>query len=223
MRIEDIEFGFVEIIENAGIEKIECKYNGICTIYFYEGPPVELNVGCSAFNSQYGIPISEDGTRIFVGSWEKGLSAYDISSGALLWRFKPGRIRNIFVHSKFVIVSRAYASVVKIDIKTGKMLAEIKSGTLERIFDLGGPYIFADTISGKHCIIDVEKMVLVKKYTSKVVNPFGCLSLMIRNAVLQDNEVSIVGTEEYPKKTFDPKNMAGGKAFLRIIDPCFQK
>ena len=158
MRIENINYGFLEVIEKSGIEKIICKYDGICTVYFYDRPPRQINIGCSSFNAQYGIPISEDGEKLFVGSWELGLCAYDILSGTLLWKYKPGKIRNILVYSNFLIVSRAHSSVVKLDIETGKQLSEIRSGSLERIFKLDASFIFADTMSGKHSIIDVEKM-----------------------------------------------------------------
>lgn len=221
MKKENTKTGFVQKIEKAGLERIECNYKGTCTVYFYDKSPLELNVGCSFYNSQYGIPVSNDGKKLFVGSWETGLCAYDILSGALLWRFKPGKIRNIFVYTDYLVVLSAYTSVVKIDIETGKMLAEVRSSTLERIFDIGAPYIFADRLSGKYGVIDVEKMTVVKKYASKTVNPSECLSLMIGEVVLQDNAITILGMEEYPQKNFDSKILTGGKPFSRIIDPSF--
>lgn len=221
MKIENTTMGFVQRIEKAGLEKIKCNYKGTCTVYFYDRSPLELNIGCSFYNSQYGIPVSDDGKKLFVGSWETGLCAYDIPSGALLWKFKPGKIRNIFVYADYLIVLRAYTSVVKIDIETGEMLAEVRSSTLERVFDLGAPYIFADRLSGKYGVIDVEKMTVVKKYASKIVNPSECLSLIIGGVVLQDNAITVSGTEEYPQKNFDAKILTGGKPFSRIIDPSF--
>jgi len=222
MKIEHIDYGFIETFENDTVEKIVCRYNGTCTVYFYDKPPRELTVECGYFNSQYGIPISKDGTKIFVGSWENGLCAYDIISGKMLWRFKPGKIRNIFVYSKFLIISRAYTSVVKIDIDTGEMLASIRSGTIRNIFDLEDTYIFADTISGKHSIIDIEKMVVVKKYAPKIINPLGCLSLIVTNVALQHDILTICGIEEYPQKNFDPKVLTGTH-FSRIIDTKFSE
>ena len=221
MKIYDIDFGFVEIPENSIVEKIICKYDGICTIYFYDRPSKKLSVGCSPYNYQYGIPLSEDSTKLFVGSWEKGIYTYDVNTGELLWKYKQGRIRNIFVYSNFLIALRANNSIVKLDIETGELLAIVKSGTLEHIFDLSLPYIFADTISGRHCVIDVKNMIVVKKYTSKIVNPFNCLSLMIRNVTLQHKEITIYGIEEYPQKIFDSKTLVGGTQFIRKIDNNF--
>ena len=50
MIIENTNFGFVEKIKEAGIERIECTYDGTCTVYFYKRQPQKLNVGCSFFN-----------------------------------------------------------------------------------------------------------------------------------------------------------------------------
>ncbi len=222
MRIEETDFGFTEIIENAFVEKIVCGYDGVCTVHFYDKPAEKLKVECSVYNHQYGMPVSEDGTMLFVGSWEKGLCAYDIVSGKPRWKFRPARIRNIFLYPKFLIVARANTSVVKIDIATGELLAIIKSGTLEHIFDLGFPYIFAATISGKYCVIDIEKMTVAKTYTSKIINPCECLSLRVTNAVLQQNAVTISGIEQYPQKLFD-KNVRSGTSFSRVIDTNFVK
>ncbi len=225
MQIEYIENGFLEVVNNNIVEKIICDYDGYCTIYFFNKPLRKINVGCSVFNRQYGIPISEDGNKLFVGSWEKGLYAYDITSGKVLWRFKPGKIRNIFVQSKYLIALRAYTSIIKIDINTGELLAEIKSGTIEHIFNIGLPYVFADTIAGKHCVVDTEKMIIFKKYSSKITNPADCLSLMIQNVELQGGKLIISGIEEYPQKTLLEKHMhiLGGKSFRRKIDPNFER
>ncbi|MDW7658152.1 MAG: hypothetical protein SCM11_13370 [Bacillota bacterium] len=225
MSIEKVKHGFVETVENGIVEKLLCEYgednNSSCTIYFCDQTQKHLNIKCSVYNSQYGIPVTNDGSMLFVGSWEDGLFAYDITSGRVLWRFRPGKIRNIFVHQDYLIAARAYTSVIKVDINSGKLLAEIKSGTLEHIFNLGFQYLFADTMSGKHCIIDVDKMLIVKKYDSKIVNPLSCLSLMIYDAVLQNNEIVISGFEEYPQKTFNSKIFAKGDYFSRVIDSEF--
>ena len=65
-------------------------------------------------------------------------------------------------------------------------------------------------------------MSVVKKYSSQIINPSKCLSLMISDARLQNNVLSISGLEEYPKKNFDSKALAGGKVFSRIIDHNFR-
>ena len=200
-------------------------YDGKCTVYFRDKTTKELDVGCDSYNSQYGIPLSEDGSKLFVGSWakdfggnKKGLHAYDINSGALLWRVNEGKIRHIFVYTNYLIALKAYACIFKIDIDSGAILGQIKSGTIENIFNLGFPYVLADTMSGKLSVIDVEKMLIVRKYSTKTVNPFECLSCVIREAVLNDNKLTIYGFEEYPNKNYD---ISGSNEFCRIIDTDF--
>jgi hypothetical protein len=225
MRIENTKYGFIVIIENGIIEKIVCKYDGICTVYFYEKPPKKLGIGCDVYNRQYGIPVSEDGSKLFIGSWakgeggnKKGLSAYDIETGSLLWNSPEGRIRSIFVYSTYLIAVKSYSAVFKYDINNGSKTGEIKSGTVDHAFDLGFPYIYVDSFKGKQSIIDVEKMSVVKKYSKKIVNPFNCLSVLIQNAVLDDNVLTISGIEEYPNMDH---SKSGGIAFSRVIDTDF--
>jgi hypothetical protein len=103
MQIINIDYGFIQIIENNIIEKIVCQYDGICTIYFYDKPPKKINIGCEVYNRQYGISISENGSNLFFGSWGKGLLAYDIESGKLLWKSSDRKIRHIFVYTVYLI------------------------------------------------------------------------------------------------------------------------
>ena len=225
MRIEDIEYGFIEIIDNKIIEKIVCNYDGICTVYFYDRPPQKMNIGCSSYNSDYGIPVSEDGRILFIGSWEKGLGgnkkglcAYDIESGSLLWNSPDGKIRSIFVYSAYVIALKANGAVFKYNIDNGAKTGEIKSNSIEYMYDLGFPYIYVDAVKGKQCIVDVEKMLVVKKYSGKAVNPSNCLSVLIQDVVLRDNVLTISGMEEYPDMDY---SKSGGTAFSRVIDTEF--
>ncbi|MCC7572638.1 MAG: PQQ-like beta-propeller repeat protein [Candidatus Methanofastidiosum sp.] len=225
MRIENIEDGFMEIIENGVIEKVVCKYDGICTVYFYDKPPKELNVGCSSYNSQYGIPVSVDGSKLFVGSWEKGLGgkekgllAYDIASGSLLWRLAEGKIRSIFVYSNYLIVLKAGASIMKLNIDSGVVLEQIKSSAIEHLFDLGFPYALVDAIAGKLSVVDVEEMLIVRKYGSQIVNPSNCLSVLIQDAALHGEALTIYGVEDYPDKNYQ---LSGPQKFERVIDKNF--
>jgi len=75
MRIERIDGGFVQYYESNVIEKI--AFLDTCTIYFHNKPPKELsNVDFGiAYNSQYGIPVSEDGSKYssVVGNGKKDL------------------------------------------------------------------------------------------------------------------------------------------------------
>jgi|GEM_PF-2093005 len=218
MRIKYIDGGFIEIIENGIVEKVICDYDGVCTVYFYDKPPKELNVGCSSYNRQFGMPVSDDGCKLFVSSWEKGLFAYDIMSGSVLWQLKDKKITSIVVHPTYVVTRKDETSIIKLDIESGKVLAEIKSGTIVSQFDLGGSYILVNSIKGKLSVVDTEKMLIIKKYSPKVVNPSNCLSMLIQNAVLKGNVLIVSGVEDYPNKEY---GVSAPRPFERVIDADF--
>ena len=216
MRIEAIEKGFVEYFENNAIYKIVCTYNaGVC-VFFHNDSISNINVACSSYNRQYGIQISNDGKKLFVGNWEKGLFAYDTLTGILLWHYKSSRIRDIFVYPEYLIILRANKAVEKIDIETGKLCFVIKSGTAEHIFYLKLPLIFVDKISKKYCIVDTKDMCVMQEYDSEVINPHECLSMLIRNVYLCNNEIVVEGIESYPKRQFN-SNRIDGVDFSRVI------
>jgi len=229
MRIERINNGFIQFYDNKVVEKTICNYNGICMVFFHDKPPRELCIGSSSYNAQYGMPVSEDGSKIFIGFWDKeygdykkGLLAYDIKSGSMLWGLAEGKIRNIFVYPNYLIIVKASASILKVDIVDGIILEEIKSGTIEHIYDLGFPFVLADTITGSLRVVNVESMTLLKsygsKYKSKIINPLNCLGFTITKAILYDNILTISGFEEYPDKNY---NIVGSNAFDRVIDSDF--
>lgn len=221
MKIIATDYGFVEYLDNPNIEKIIFYYNMSSVVYYHDKSKKNIDITCSSFNRQYGIPVSSDGTKLFLGSWEKGVYAYSIQSGEMLWRFRSSRIRNIIVYPDYVVVLRANKEICKVNINTGVLCDTIKSGTLEHIFDLGFPFIYAETLSGRHTVIDVEKMVAVKKYTPKIINPHDCLSLVISGVSLQNNTIVISGTEAYPKKSTKLATTLGEVIFSREIDSNF--
>ena len=217
----------METIKNSVIEKVVCTYDGICTIYFYNKPPRELEIGCSVYNAQYGVPVSEDGRKLFVGSWEKamgglkkGIMAYEIETGTLLWHLQEGRIRSIFVYRKYLIAIKADAAVLKIDVDTGKVLGQIKSGTIDCAYNLCSPYILVNTIRGVLSVLDTQRMNVVKKYSAKKVNPNNALSCVIRDVALCGNELVIFGFEDgqHNAASSIEFEISNQKNFARVID-----
>jgi outer membrane protein assembly factor BamB len=228
---EFVKVGTSTVVNNANklIEVDEHKFEGTCTIHFHGKPPKEFNNNVIDFDTlhthSFGIPVSEDGSKLFVGSWykvedgvKKGLRAYDTETGSLLWRLNEGKICETFVYSDCLIVLKANSAIFKVSIDNGEILEQVKSGTIEQIFDLGIPYVLADTVSGKLSVIDTKKMLVVKKYKPKQVNPNDCLSLVIQRTILQDNTLTIFGFEEYPNSDY---SVADSKIFDRIIDTNF--
>ena len=221
MRREKIIGGIMDYYDdNDIVEKVACTVDGKSTVYYYNKLPTVLNVGCSSYNCQYGTPVSDDGCKLFVGQWEKrhGLKAYDIKSSSLLWRLPEGKIREIFVYPDYLIVNKTLAAILKLDISSGGILGEIRSGTVENIYNLGSPYVFVDTISGKCAVIDTENFQVVKKYSPKITNPSECLSILIGQVELKDSQLVITGVEKYPYG--DNRNL-DSIPYSRIIDKNF--
>ena len=268
MNIENFSGGFVQYYDNKVIEKITFKedninvgidiltvnrdekiskmdkfeYTRTCMVYFHNRRPKELNniKFCGVYNRQYGIPVSEDGSKLFVGVWERGeselkrgLCAYDIESDSLLWHVNEGRIRQVFVYSNYLIALSAANAIFKINIEDGVVSGKIKSGTIENIIDIGFPYIFVDELSGKLCVIDVEDMSTVKNYgspyKSKIVNPLNCHGISIYNVVLKDDVLIVSGSESYPNGVgipgpndlYDPYAPYPSEPFERVLDADF--
>ena len=233
MKIEGIKGGFVQYFDNTLIEKIvwlgnyveigtytvlnnggklievdKYKFEGTCTIHFHGKPAKEFSSDiidfCTVYNSQYGIPISNDGKKLFVGSWykvkdgvRKGLRAYDTETGEMIWRLNENKIRNVFIYDDYLIVAQAETAVLKIDINNGALLKKMKSGTLEHLYYLDSQYVLADTMSGKLCVIDIGSMSIVKNYGT----PHNLkIDDLILDAVVQDNKLIISGWGIYPEK-----------------------
>ena len=219
MKIELIEKGFVEFPENGTIEKIICKYDGMCTVYDSAGLSRSLSVECSSYNSQMGFPVSCDGRMLFTSSWENGLTAYDISSGNVIWRFKRSRITKMIPYNQYIVAERYGKSIIKFDIQTGEVLSEIKSGTVgHKMWELPSPYILVDRIRGKLIVVDTEDMTVKKAYKENIVDPNQCLSLLIQGRRFQDGVLSIYGVESYPNRN---PSLELKTYFERVIDSNF--
>jgi len=225
-----IKVGTRTITVNNGrtLEVDEQESTRECIVHFRNQSLKKLyNIKFSALsNSLHGVHVSEDGSKLFVDAWEngisglkKGISAYDIASDSLIWRLAEGKIGRIFVYPGYLIASKVLANIFKVDINSGAMLSNIKSGTIESLYDLGFPFVLADTISGKLSVIDVEKMLVVKKYSKNLINPSNYLSHVIRDATLRDNILSISGFEDNPDYT--SSEFIEPNYFERVIDTDF--
>ena len=211
--------GFLQHYQNPLIDRIQFKFDGSCTICFKDGSTADHFVGCEVvYNEQFGIPISQDGKLLFVSSWEKGLTAYDTIEGKKLWHFRSTRIANVFTYPHFLVAFRYNRALLKIDMSSGALLQELKSGSLEHARRLDDRYFFADRFRGKYCVMDAMTMETVKTYSSKVVNPSNCWSHVIRDAFLRDGRLYIEGFEDYPNRNH---TVSCQQDFEREIDSDF--
>lgn len=93
MEISRTPFGFVEVLDHPIIDNIEFTYAGICNISYRNGATRTLDMESDIYNSQYGIPVSNDGTMLFRSDWENGIYAISAENGVVIWCFRQRRIR----------------------------------------------------------------------------------------------------------------------------------
>lgn len=209
MRIEKFKGGFTTYFQDHIVNKVVSYYDRTCVIHYTDGSQRTIEFTgkdvVDSYNAQFGVPVSDDGSKLFLSSWENGLAAFDTATNAVLWRYKRTRITNSVVYRSYLVAKRDCESILKFDIETGEVLAVAKSGTLERMFHLVGQYILVDTYRGKLSVIDTENMTVVKQFPQKLINPFECLSFVIREAEFKENKVIIRGFEGMPRKEFIPE------------------
>lgn len=212
MRVERINGGFITFVENCIVERVVCKYGENATVIFCNHPPKELKiVECSSYQSQFGTPVSHDGNTLFVSSWEKGLYAYDIPSGKLLWRLKGARMTEISVYPSYLVVLQSDKAIHKIDISDGQLLATIKSGTILRHYKLIDSFVLVNSVRGKLSLLDTKQMEIIKQYSKKIFDPANYPATLLR-AELHKNQLIIHGGLD---QSID---VNGWTAFQRVID-----
>ncbi len=97
------------------------------------------------FNQQYGTPVSPDGERLYIGVWTRGLFCYSVSTGKVLWRIGPGRVRHILVHGDFVIFCSAGRGIYKVEGKTGTLVKRIPFSGLDVLSSMSPNELFVGT------------------------------------------------------------------------------
>ena len=209
VRVEKFKGGFTTYFQDHTVSKVVSYYDKTCVIHYTDGSQRTIELTgkdvVDVYNSQFGVPVSDDGSKLFLSSWENGLAAFDTGTNAVLWRYKRSRITKVFIFPDYLVTKRRYESILKFDIDTGELLGMVKSGTLERMFHLVGQYVLVDSYRGKLSIIDTENMTVVKQFPQKLINPFECLSFVIREAEFKENKVIIRGFEGMPRKEFIPE------------------
>lgn len=217
MKIMKTANGFEQLFEqHSVVEKLQCDYkDGTCTIKFRNNTVKKIFANCTVFNEQYGIPISEDGSKIYINSWEKGLTAYDTKDGRILWKTNIKSLSKVFVFQEFIIALKSGSCIIKINDENGSVIDQIKGSSIEDIYNL--QYYFFLIISWKKnlCVVDTSTMSVIKNYSLSIANPNKCLSFVIQTAKLKKGYLVIEGFEEFPNMNFSNK---GVKFFSRVID-----
>ena len=126
----------------------------------------------------------------------------------------------VIAYPSYVIAEWYRKAVLKVDIHTGQLLSELKSGTIGSVWELDPPYILVNKIRGKLSIVNTETMSVVKSYKESTINPNKCLSLLIQECQLRENGLWICGIENHPNRDYNIKNPT---PYTRLIDENFKK
>ena len=117
---------------------------------------------------QFGIGISNDGTLIFVQTWDKGLYCLDVKTGEQIWKTKSRRgITDIFVGDTTITAQLHDYAMQLIDINTGEVLKEKRPCTAWGFTTLDHRHIVCQVTARKWEIIEAETLEVKETFTHK--------------------------------------------------------
>ena len=145
---------------------VECNYKvGYIRVFYNDRTDKTFPMPIDVYNHQFGnVPISAERNRIFWGSWEKGICAYDLITGEVIWKIKGWKFRNILVFDKYLITVQQYNKLLRLDIETGEILNEVKSGTLKSVYKLDDRHFYTNAVKGIGTVYDAMDMSVYKSY-----------------------------------------------------------
>lgn len=198
--------GFLQKYDNPYIKEIMFYYTGKYKIAFQNGTEKEHTFDFDAtYLSQFDVPISSDGRLLFISNWYNGLSAIDTKTGEQIWHYKATRIYTVFAFPTFILAEKMNKALIKFDIRTGEVMNEIKSGTIESLYYLADNEVLVDSIRGKLSVVDPATLCIIKSYSHKDTNPSDCLSQVIIDAKKVNGEIVLYGFEEYANRDYQDK------------------
>lgn len=221
--IKNVEGGFWQLLDHPKITKMWAEYSsGAITLYYRDGRNQTLLTKCTGYNSQYGTPVSNDGSKLFVGAWEKnpGLRCYSTEQCDTIWKINYGRIRQVFCFDDYLAVLKAQDALLKIEINSGKIIAQINSSSIENQYLLSKHLVFVESINNEFCVVNTQAMKITKEYPQSVLNPNKCKSFIVNHVELVGRQIIVSGFESLAK---DNSSVCPSLIpYRRIIDECFQ-
>ena len=117
---------------------------------------------------QYGIAVSNDGTMVFVQTWENGMLCFDSKTGERIWKTKSRRgITDVFVGDNTITVILHNYSIQLLDINTGEVIIEKRPCTDHGFKTLNNKYILCQVTARKWELIEAETLEVKETFTHK--------------------------------------------------------
>jgi outer membrane protein assembly factor BamB len=155
----------------------------------------------------WGPPVRGPGGRLLFGSWDKQVYALRAESGKLLWRFATG---GAVVASPSVVLGTAYVGsldnhVYALDVDTGEKKWEFATGG-----DVTAtPSVGGATIDPTVYVTSMDtKVYALRAFTGEKRWEFSTGFALRASAVLEGNDLVMVGSVETQLFALDPKNGA---------------
>lgn len=147
-----------------------------------------------AYNSQFGLTLTDDGSYIFVQSWEKGLFCFDTKTGKLFWTNKQKRAGETATHGTTILCHFRGQGIWKLDLHTGAVLKKYPLAEDKILKPLSQEHYLAGPKRGYYEILDggLEREARVSE---ALLNPNGLDTFIIQDAFLIAGRLMIEGVE----------------------------
>ncbi len=199
MQITRYVGGFTQTMTHPTVRALDCDCTqGTCTVQYADGSTRTHMIGCTVFNAQYGIPVSDDGQVLFVTSWEHGLRAVDAASGETRWQYPQSGLAQLILSGDRIFAHRLSKSLIALDAQTGAVSATLPLHDSDGIALLSPNRGLAWSNGGRARLIDLDTVTIARRYTGHEINPNRCLSVLIQSAAIEDDRLVLRGIECYP-------------------------
>ncbi len=152
---------------------------------------VELD---AVFLSQFGVSVTEDGTRFFIQSWESGLFCFDIQTGALCWHHGRKRAYNLVVNKTELLCQFHDECILLIDINSGDIMDSYPLSCNSVFVPITNNYIIVGPKRNRYIVMDA-KLSVKAKIPVKEFNPNFYENYIVQKADFTSNGIKISGVE----------------------------
>lgn len=167
--------------------------------YYFDRPPVAVDVSVVseisfAYNSQFGITLTDDGTLFFIQNWETGLYCFETATGNLKWHHKRKHAFETATKGNLVFCRFLDECLCVIDTNTGCISKRYPMGYGTILEVLSDDYFLSGPKRNKYELLDWN-LQIIERIPSKVLNPKELESFIIQKALLTGNIITISGVE----------------------------
>lgn len=199
MIIQSNELGFRVAYLCSSIISADIHYNLGAVMFRYSDDrtitiDVSNHVELSAYNLQFGVTLTDDGTKFFLQSWEMGLFCFETQTGTLLWHIKRKKAFQLATRGNTVLCHFSGQCIAIIDVASGDILRNYSFTSGTTFKPLSSDYYLVGPKRNRYEIIDGDLETVSKIPVSKL-NPHAFDCFIIQDASLDGGNLVIAGVE----------------------------